>query len=62
MQHLVFGLSTGAFIKARTNHYARLPIRRIAFTTPKAERARLVKRMKEIYHSGIEKLIREAGR
>ena len=38
MYNLVFSLSSGAFIKARTNHYERLPIREIEFTTPEAER------------------------
>jgi len=42
MYHLVFSMSAGAFVKARGHHYARLPIRRIDFTTPAGEREALV--------------------
>jgi len=56
MHNLVFTLSSGAFVKARTNHYARLPIRRIAFTTPPDERARLVEEGKTLYHETVAKM------
>jgi hypothetical protein len=52
MYHLVFAMSSGAFIKARANHYARLPIRRIAFTTPEEERARLLEKVQRLYEAG----------
>jgi hypothetical protein len=52
MHHLVFGLSAGAFIKARANHYARLPIRRIEFSTSEKERAGLVAKAKQLVASG----------
>jgi hypothetical protein len=54
MYHLVFGLSSGAFTKARVNHYARLPIRRIDFTTPDDEREALVEEAKDKAEQAIQ--------
>ncbi|NBD35281.1 MAG: hypothetical protein GVY30_04700, partial [Chloroflexi bacterium] len=54
MYHLVFSMSSGAFIKARANHYARLPIRRIDFTTPEAERAALVEQGIALYEDTLQ--------
>ncbi len=51
MYHLVFALSSGAFIKARTNHYARLPIRCIEFNTSAGTRVALVEQGLRLYDS-----------
>jgi len=53
MHHLVFALSAGAFIKARANHYARLPIRRIDFNTPSAKRAKQLNDGKQRYEKAL---------
>ncbi len=53
MYHLVFSMSSGAFIKARANHYARFPIPRIDFTTPEAERTALVEQAIARYEAAL---------
>ena len=52
MRELVFSLTAGAFTKARGNHYERLPIRRINFTTPTTERERLKQKAVGAYGIG----------
>ena len=53
MYHLVFVMSSGAFVKARANHYARLPIRRIDFTTPVEVRTALVEQALARYEAAL---------
>ncbi len=55
MRELIFSLTAGAFTKARGNHYARLPIRRINFTTPEKERPRLLEKGKKLYEQCLAK-------
>jgi hypothetical protein len=52
MHELVFSLTAGAFTKARGNHYERLPIPRINFTTPANERERLTQQAIGAYDIG----------
>jgi type I restriction-modification system DNA methylase subunit len=52
MRELVFSLTAGAFTKARGNHYERLPIPRINFTTPANERERLTQQAIGAYDIG----------
>ncbi|MCD6135097.1 class I SAM-dependent DNA methyltransferase, partial [Candidatus Bipolaricaulota bacterium] len=46
----------GGYLRFFTQYMERLPIRRIAFTTPKEERAQLVEDGKQMYFEALEKL------
>jgi len=46
----------GGFLEYRAQSMVDFPVRRIAFTTPKEERARLVEDGKQMYFEALEKL------
>jgi len=50
----------GGYLRFFTQYMERLPIRRIAFVTPKEERARLVEEGKNLYRNALTKLRSEA--